>query len=452
MKTYVKILTVCLLVSFIVGCGGTPTATQAPATQPPAGSVTSAPPAEKVKIVYWSMFSEGEPLQQVLDQATKDFMAENPNIEVDIKWDGRTVLTDLQPALAAGTQIDIVDHSDDRVWNALVVNGLALPLNKYLDEPDYSGKTAWKDTFNPGVLDIGKDKDGQIYQIPREDYISAFFYNKGMLDSMGIHPAITGITWTEFTSMLDTIRSKNPSVSPLGADGNLSFYNDWWFSYLAIRVAGKDAFVNAALDKTGEAWGDPAFLKAAQMLAELQTKNYFQKGFEGSLFPAVQVDWVNGKVAMMFMGAWLPTEMSQQTPSGFTDGMFAFPTVDGGLGNQYVEHWANVYSVLKATQNPEAVATYLKYMTSMKVAPKIVALGSPVPLVDAPVPPTLTDLPKILAASTAMPARAGLYTTNAEYMTVVFGKCDDPFFQKQIGPEKFISCLKTEGKAYWASK
>lgn len=447
-----------LMMLFMVQCAPAAPAAPAAATQAPAAAAaepTQAPaaaPAEKSKVVYWSMFSEGEPLQQILDQATKDFMAENPNVEVEIKWAGRQVLTDLQPALAAGTQVDIVDHSDDRVWNAIVANGLALPLNKYLDEPAYKSTTAWKDTFQPGALEIGTDKDGQIYLIPREDYISAFFYDKGMLDKMGIQLKSQGMTWTEFTAMLDTIKSKDAAVSPLGADGNVSFYNDWYFTYLAVRLAGKDAFVAAALDKTGESWSAPEFLKAAQMIADLQGKKYFQKGYEGSVWPAAQVDWVNSKIAMMFCGAWLPTEMSQQAPPGFTVGMFAFPTVDGGKGNQYVEHWANAYGVLKAAKSPDAVALYLKYLMSPAVAEKIVALGSPVPLVGVSVPPALKEQYNILAASTAMPARGGLNTSNAEYMTNVYDKCDDQFFQGQLGPEQLISCLKTESKSYWASK
>jgi len=395
------------------------------------------------------MFTQGEPLQQVLDQATKDFMAANPNIEVDIKWDGRTVLTDLQPALAAGTQIDITDQSDSSDMSSIVANGQALPLNKYLAEPSYDGTTTWQASFNPGVLDIGKDSTGNYYLIPREDYISAFFYNKGMLDSMGIQPQMQGMTWDQFTSMLDTIRSKSPTVSPLGADGNVSSYNDWYFSYLAIRLAGEDAFLAAAHDKTGAAWGAPEFLQAAQMIKDLQTKNYFQKNYGGSVWPAAQQLWVNSKIAMIFCGAWLPTEMSQQMPQGFSVGMFEFPTVPNGKGNNLVEHWANAYVVLKATKNPEAVARYLKYIMSMPVATKIVALGSPVPLVGAPVPPALANQYKILAASTTMPARAGLEITDAKYVTNVLDKCDDQLFQGTAGPAQFVTCMETGTKSYW---
>jgi len=424
-------------------------ATKAPPTEKP--TVEEKPtekPAEKVKIVYWSMFSEGEPLQQLLDQATQDFMKENPDIEVEVNWAGRQVLTVLQSAIAAGTQVDIVDHSDDRVYNAIVKSGLALPLDEYLDEKAYDSDKAWKDTFKPGALEIGKADDGKYYLIPRDDYISAFFYNVKMLDELGIHPSPGEMTWTEFVDMLETIRSEKPDVSPLGADGPVSFYNNWYFTYLAIRLAGKDAFREAAYDKTGEKWGEPEFLQAAQMIEEIQ--GYFQKGFEGSVWPAAQVQWVNSEIAMMFCGAWLPKEMSEQTPEGFEISLFGFPKVEGGKGNEYVEHWANTYGVLKDCKHPEAVARYLQYITSKKVGTDIASLGTPVPLVGVPVPPALENQFKILETHTAIPARAGLNTEIPEYMDNVFNVCDDKLFQMQIGPEEFIECLKTESAAYWA--
>jgi len=429
--------------------------TPAPATpavsQPSAGNVTQPPAEEKVKIVYWSMFSEGEPLQTLLDQATKDFMVENPNIEVEVKWAGRQVLTDLQSAIAAGTQVDIVDHSDDRVLNAIVKNGLALPMDKYLAEKAYDSDKPWGETYAPGALELGM-YDGKHYLIPRDDYISAFFTNKTMLDAAGITPKVSGMTWTEFTSLLEKLKAANPDVAPLGADGNVSFYNNWYFTYLAIRLAGVDGFREAAYDKTGEKWGDPEFLKAAQMVRDLQDNGYFQKNFEGSVWPAAQVQWVNGTVAMMFMGAWLPKEMSEQTPEDFKIDLFAFPDVEGGKGNQVVEHWSNAYGVLASTKNPDAVATYLKYIMSKKVGGKISELGTPVPLVGVPVPPALTNQYEILKIAQAMPARAGLNTEIPEYMDNVFNKCDDQFFQMQVGPEEFISCLKTDSKAYWENK
>ena len=129
-----------------------------------------------------------------------------------------------------------------------------------------------------------------------------------MLEDMGATPDPMGMEWDEFVNLLETIRGQNPDVSPLGADGNVSFYNNWWFSYLAVRLVGKDAFREAAYDETGEKWGDPEFLEAAQMIRDLQDAGYFQKSFEGSVWPAAQVQWVNDEIAMLLMGAWLPNE------------------------------------------------------------------------------------------------------------------------------------------------
>jgi raffinose/stachyose/melibiose transport system substrate-binding protein len=407
--------------------------------------------AQKSKIVYYSMFSEGEPLQQVLKKAGDDFMAENPDIEIENVWAGRQNLTQLQSVLAAGDQVDLVDHSDDRVYNAIVVSGLGLPLDSYLETPAYKSDKPWKDTFVKAALEIGKSpKDGKTYLIARDDYISAFFYNTAILKDLGITPATTNMSYEDFTKLLKAIQDKG--ISPLGADGNVSFYNNWYTSYYSIRLAGKDAFRDAAYDKTGEKWRQPEFLQAAKMIRELQDAGYFQKGFEGSVWPAAQVQWVNGKIAMQFMGAWLPAEMAPQMPAGFKTDMFAFPSLPNGKGNDWVEHWANVYAVLNTSKVPDAAVLYLKYITSPTVVEQIVKISVPMPIIGAPVPAGLENQYKILDAMKAMPARAGLNTEIPEYMEKVYNVCTDKFFQLQNTPEAYIDCLATTSKQYWASK
>jgi raffinose/stachyose/melibiose transport system substrate-binding protein len=407
--------------------------------------------AQKAKIVYYSMFSEGEPLQQVLEKATQDFMAENPNIEVESVWAGRQNLTQLQSVLAAGDQVDLVDHSDDRVYNAVVVPDLALPLDEHLETNAYGSDKKWKDTFVPSALEIGKSlKDGKTYLIARDDYISAYFYNPAILQSVGATPAVTGMSWADFTKMLKAIQAKG--VSPLGADSSVSFYNNWYTTYLMLRVAGEDAYRQAALDKTGQKWRATEFLAAARLLKQLQDANFFQHSFEGSVWPAAQVQWVNSKIAMIFCGSWLPAEMAPQMPAGFKSDMFAFPVIDGGKGNDLVEHWANTYAVLKSSKAPDAAIKYLKYITSPKVVQAIVKLGVPMPLVGAPTPVGLENQYKIIGMSKTIPARAGLNTEHPEYMDKVFNVCSDKFFQLQAGPEQFIDCLATTSASYWASK
>lgn len=414
-------------------------------------SVVMVAKAQTSKIVYYSMFSEGEPLQQVLAKATEDFMAENPDIEVESVWAGRQNLTQLQSVLAAGDQVDIVDHSDDRVYNAVVVNGLGLPLDEYLETPAYGSETPWKDTFVPAALEIGvSQEDGKTYLISRDDYISAFFYNTKLLEDLGIEPAVTGMSYDDFLAMLKALQDSG--VSPLGADGTVSFYNNWYTTYFSIRLVGKDAFREAAYDKTGEMWRQPEFLQAAQMLKDLQDANYFQDSFEGSVWPAAQVQWVNDEIGMLLMGAWLPAEMAPQMPEGFATDMFAFPSIEGGEGNDWVEHWANTYAILNTSPAPDAAVLYLKYITSPAVVEEIVKIGTPVPVIGASVPAGLENQYEILNAMKPMPARAGLNTEIPEYMETVFNVCTDQLFQLQTDPAGYVDCLATNSQTHWSSK
>ena len=129
--------------------------------------------------------------------------------------------------------------------------------------------------------------------------------------------------------------------------------------------------------------------------------------------------------------------------------MFAFPSVSGAPGNEYVEHWANAYGVLKSAPYPDAAARYLKFIMSKEIGDRISAQGVPIALAEVEPPAALASQYDILASQTAMGARAGLNTEIPEYMDGVFNVCDDQFFQLQLSPEEFIDCLKTESAAFW---
>ena len=404
---------------------------------------------EPVTVTYWSMFSEGEPLQGVLASAIEAFEAENPDIDVEVNWAGREVLSALQGALAGNEPVDIVDQSNTGLSNALLNADLALNLDPYLDGPGYDGTGVWRDTFDEGAFDQAKGADGGTYLIPRDDYIRAFFTNAQVLAAAGVTPAASSMTWDEFTTMLAAL--KTAGVNPIGVDGTETGYNEWWFINLAVRQVGLDAFLAAAQDKTGAAWADPAYLEAARMLRDLRDKEYFNRGYEGSVWPSAQVGWVNGTNALMLMGAWLPAEMSDQAPEGFTNGMFAFPNVTGGKGNDIVEHWFNGYAVLKDSAHPAEAARLLQYLMSPTVGNQIVELGTALPLKDVPDPAALAGQSEILANSTQMPSNAGLGLLIPEWESTVFSRCNDPFFQESSSPEEFIACLTTESAAYWST-
>jgi raffinose/stachyose/melibiose transport system substrate-binding protein len=429
------------------------TSTTGPAASGAAPAASSqpaaSPAAENVKVVYWSMFSEGEPFQVILADAIKSFQAENPNISVDVNWAGRKVLTLYQGALATGTQVDIVDQANWRIIGNLVKNDLALPMDQYLNGPGYDGTGKWIDSFVAGSFDSQKAADGKIYMIPRDDYIRAVFYNKSLLAGLGITPPTNGVTWDDFTAMAAKIKAA--AIVPIGVDADDSGYNALWFINLSVREAGLAAVQAAAIDKTGKAWQNPAFLAAATKVRSLVDQGFFEPGYSGSVYPAAQVNYVNGKYAMMLMGSWLPAEMSQQTPAGFKAGMFAFPDVTGGQGNNIVEHWSNSYAVLTASKHPDAAVRLIQYLDSQKVGEALTGIGSSVPFVNVPAPATLADQPKILATAQQMQFDTGFGATVPDWETNVFRNCDDKFFTGPGTPQSLLDCLSSSSATYWTT-
>jgi ABC-type glycerol-3-phosphate transport system substrate-binding protein len=133
-------------------------------------------------------------------------------------------------------------------------------------------------------------------------------------------------------------------------------------------------------------------------------------------------------------------------------GMFAFPNVTGGNGNDLVEYWANVYSVLKATKHPDAAVKWVKFMTSPNGAGgEMAKAGYPTPLKAAPVPPAYTAQFQLLKQYKTMGQRGGINDEAPDYMTSVYNRCDDRFFLRQSSPADFISCLSSGTANYWSS-
>lgn len=57
------------------------------------------------------------------------------------------------------------------------------------------------------------------------------------------------------------------------------------------------------------------------------------QGYEGSVYPAPQMDWIMGLAGMFFCGSWIPVETRPAAGPDFNYGCFIFPMIEGGQGN-----------------------------------------------------------------------------------------------------------------------
>ena len=88
MKRWIATLLVLALLISLVGCGSASSSSQ------PAGD-TSQAEGEHLSgtIEYWSSWSETEPQADVISRAAEEFMKQNPDVTINITWNGRDLVS-----------------------------------------------------------------------------------------------------------------------------------------------------------------------------------------------------------------------------------------------------------------------------------------------------------------------------------------------------------------------
>jgi len=201
-----KILALCLALTMALavfaGCSGA-ASSSAPAAGSASGSASTGGSATgkqlSGKVVYWSMYNEGEPEAMAIQKAADMFMEDYPDCEVEIQWIGRSNQDITGPALEGGEQLDILDNfSYDK------------STDRYLDITDMMNEPALGQedmTVAESILPVlnlanaqGQEKAGletdKYYGVQMFPWVVGFFYNKDLFQQAGITE--TPETWTEF--------------------------------------------------------------------------------------------------------------------------------------------------------------------------------------------------------------------------------------------------------------
>lgn len=408
--------------------------------------------AEPITIVYMAKWNEGEELQKIINDALDQYMADNPNVTIEKIWGGREVNAALMASIQAGNPPDIYDEDPQIVNYSLGKEGLAVELSDYIaNEKVFNEDITIAEAFIPGITDAWK-YEGNLYALPTHQFVSVFWYDKTMFKELGISG--TPSTWTEFLTLCETIKGKG--VAPLVQDGGINFYNSYYYTYLADRIEGMEAFRNAVFDKTGAALDAPGFLEAAKKLEDIVKKGYFIKGYDGYQWPAGQIDWAQGAGAMMLNHTYLPIEVKDSLPDTFEFGAFPFPSVEGGKGNQYqLDSIIGAVAILKSSKYPDVCFDIAKRLLSKETQSRIMNEAWTLPVrTGIDLPEQFVDLEDIFSKQTgAFRAYAGgPGQIEPEWEQQVFYPLDDKLIFGKITADEFITQLKAKTVEFWAGK
>jgi raffinose/stachyose/melibiose transport system substrate-binding protein len=404
-------------------------------------------------IDFVSMWNVSEPQGIYMKQMAAEFEKET-KIKVNLTLAGRDILTKIRSRLIMGNTPDLIDQDLTELKAALLSGNeiLATPLNDFFYKTKGPEKQAkMMDLFNESLVKLF-EKDGKLYFFPYEFITSGFHYDKSLFKANGL---TAPKTWSEFIKVNEALKAKG--IAPLADDGNISFYNAYYWYWISQRVNGSGAFNRAAADTTGAAWDEPGFLKAAQLLHELSKsgKNLFQDGYEGSNYPAAQADWALGKSGSVLCGSWIPIETGKQVKQGFEFGVYGFPEVEGGKGKiTDVEAYLIGFAIPKAAKNKIEAQKFMSFVirkaNARKFANDTINMSA---RKDVEFPALLADF-KLLVQNGKTFHRAydGVWADFPEWWTTVFYLADNKLFFGTSTPEQFIKEIKQASIDYWAKK
>jgi ABC-type glycerol-3-phosphate transport system substrate-binding protein len=284
---------------------------------------------------------------------------QHPGIRINL-WGDPRVDEKLKPRVLRRNPPDLASCNLP-VWR-LIVAGKLYPLDEALASPAYGQAVTWRQSLVPGVLDDYM-YGGKTYAVPSNLGAWVCWYDGRQFRRHGWEPPHT---WGEFTALCD--RMKAAGVAPLAFQGKYPTYA--WATLLSLyqRLVPLERWY-AMQDLRPGAFTDPEFIHAARLMQEMATR-YFEPGALAMTHTESQMEWVNGRAAMVFCGLWLKNEMKNAIPPGFEMACFPVPVVEGGRGDPRAVYGGGLehFFVFADAKHPKEAADFLKFMMSIESA------------------------------------------------------------------------------------
>ncbi|PZF84248.1 ABC transporter substrate-binding protein [Jiangella anatolica] len=331
-----------------------------PETESSGGGDASGAPAEitgDLEVV--SFYPEGSPDFERLSGLAEAFEAQHDGVDVTLTFGGGQDVPQIEARWRADDPPDVnygfldVTLPDGGPW---VAAGDTMNLQPAMEQPLEGYDGTWEEAILPGVrplISVGDD----IYGAPESVTTLQFFYNEAIFDELGIE---VPETFDDLIAAADTIKAAG--IAPFTVTGTFLPYMQVYWDYLALRHFGLDG-LQQAIAGEAELASLPGAQEAAADLEALVADGNFLDGFRGVDFTSAQMSFFQGDAAMILMGSWLIGEMAAAIPADFQTGTFAFPTVDGGSGDQDgLFGGTNAQVVAAKGQNPDAAEAWLQFI------------------------------------------------------------------------------------------
>jgi raffinose/stachyose/melibiose transport system permease protein len=320
-------------------------------------AATEVPPSPRVRVEV-PIFEGGEGTDFFI-LCAREYEKARPDVAIDLYGD---------PRIADKVRVRILEGSFPEATNArinywpLIRNGDIEPLDEFLDGPNWEKDGVWRESFLPGSLDRYRH-EGKVYGIPFAFFVNVIWYNKSMFERHGWKPART---WDELFVLCEKIKAAG--VAPMAFQGRYPYYARPFHAAGYYHLAGAKRYQQQAYLHPGS-FANAEFERALELTQQLSS-HYFQPGHLGMSHTESQLQFFQGKAAMISCGSWLKSEMAGKIPDGFRLGAFNLPvpTTQSKGDPSALNVFSLYYVVMSKSRHPPEAADFLRFMTSRRMA------------------------------------------------------------------------------------
>lgn len=300
--------------------------------------------------------------------AIGEFKTRFPDVEVKLTA-GPKVSDQVRINIATGDTPDVYFSAGAGKISVeqLVTEGLIIPLNDLLESTEWNGNGTLGDSLIPGRI---QKLNGSIYGIEVPFHLAGFFYHEPTFKKHGWE---IPNNFNEFMELAPRIAATG--ISPMVTTGIYPYY----FEHFVMRNSViSEGGLQAALDWVNLEPGffvSDVFKGVVEKLEWIVQNGYLMDESIGLNHTASQSEWIHGKAAFIPCGTWLESEMKNDFPEGFSDGIRFMPSflIDPGSSFRVVYYGNAPITVFKGN-NETMAKEFIKALYSPQVMSQLTAI------------------------------------------------------------------------------
>ncbi|MFC0471772.1 ABC transporter substrate-binding protein [Halalkalibacter kiskunsagensis] len=230
-KSLLAIISLFFLFMTLIGCSENETSSDS--VSDGQGSSTN---DEVTKVVFWDLFSGND--GEVMTEIVKEFNEEHPGIEVEkITQEWGEYYTKLTTSVLGNQAPDLGVSHATRITQ-LNKQGVIQSMNDEVEKSGINFNELSENAVNATIV------DGEHYAVPLDYHALLLFYNKKVLDEMGLlnengEPEFNN--YDEFVNLLLEVKEKDPNITPLAMTGQGTHPFRLWYSFYK-QLGGGDIY------------------------------------------------------------------------------------------------------------------------------------------------------------------------------------------------------------------